>query len=181
MGYLGGLFYFGLNDALGADPVKTLIHNSGLTAVILLLITLVISPLAQRLPCADLIKFRRLFGVYAFFAALYHLSIFTVFDLQMNIALLISEIIRRPYITVGLITFILLLALSLTSFDRIKRKMGKHWQSLHNYVYLTLFLALLHFSWSEKTLLQTSLYYWLVAFVVMTTRSMKIKRLFKFK
>ena len=175
LGSLGGLFYRGVTDALGADPVKSLIHNSGLAAVILLLITLSMSPLAKHLPCADLIKLRRLLSVYAFVAAIFHLSIYALFDLQLNLALLVNEIIQRPYITVGFATILILFALTITSFNKIKSKMGKRWQQLHNFVYLALLLALLHFSWSEKTLLQSSVYYWFVGLTLVSFRFRKFK------
>lgn len=176
LGYLAVLFYSGVNDQLGGDPVKTLIHNSGLTAVIILLISLSLSPMAKLLPCGDLMKFRRLLGLYVFFTALFHLFIYAIFDLQLGFSLLFDEIVSRPYITVGMLALSILLALSLTSFNRIKRKMGRKWQALHNYVYLALFFALLHFSWSEKTLLQSSIYYWAAALFVMSFRFPKIKR-----
>lgn len=175
-GYLTVLFYYGVSDQLGADPVKTLIHNSGLAAVVILLTTLSLSPIAKYLPCGDLMKFRRLLGLYVFFTALFHLLIYTFFDLQLNIRLLLDELIRRPYITIGMVTLLILFVLSITSFDYVKRKMGRKWQSLHNYVYLALCLALLHFSWSEKTLLQSSIYYWAIGLFLLSFRFNKIKR-----
>ena len=170
LGYLAALFYAGLKDNLGGDPVKVLLHNSGLTAVIMLLLTLLVSPAAKHLPCGDLMKFRRLLGVYAFFAAVFHLVVYVAFEIQLDMSLLVGEIIERPYITVGFVGFLILFALTVTSPNTMKKRMGRKWQTLHNGVYASLFLALLHFSWSEKTLLQDSIYYWVLGLLLMAFR-----------
>ena len=92
-------------------------------------------------------------GVYTFVYAFAHLLTYIVFEIQLDMALVASEIVSRPYIIVGMAALLLLFALTATSFKRIQRNMGKKWQKLHNSIYLILPLALLHFSWSQKTFL----------------------------
>lgn len=176
LGYLSLMFYQGVTDNLGADPVEALLHFTGISAVNLLMLTLSISPLASHLPCGDLIKFRRLLGVYAFVFALSHFLTYVLFELGMDLSLVGSEIAKRPYITVGFSALLLLLALALTSFDRIRARMGKRWQTLHNAIYLIILLALLHYSWSLKTALREPLFYWAGALFLLYFRKPKLDR-----
>lgn len=163
-------FYLGISDLLGADPVKALIHFTGLGSVILLLLSLTISPLAKRLPSGDLLKFRRLIGLYAFFYALLHLATFIAFEIQFDWSLVAEEIIDRPYITIGFVSLLGLLVLSVTSVNSLKRRMGASWARLHQNVYWMTALALLHFSWSKKVVLEEPLFYWLAFGLLMYLR-----------
>ena len=171
-GYLIALFYAGITDNLGPDPVETLLNETGIWAIHLLLLTLTLSPLAKWLPSAEPIKLRRLMGIYSFVYALAHLSTYLLFELQLDMTLISSELIKRPYIAVGFSAFLLLLLLSITSFNAVRKKMGKRWQQLHNTVYLVLLLVLLHFTWSQKTLWQEPIWYWLVALFLLSGRTM---------
>ncbi|WP_417355132.1 sulfite oxidase heme-binding subunit YedZ [Gallaecimonas pentaromativorans] len=175
LGYLALTFYQAVTDQLGADPVQGLLNFTGIGTVNLLFATLTISPMARWLPCGDLMRFRRMVGLYAFAYAACHFSTYLVFELQLNFSLLSSEIAKRPYILVGFSALMLLLALSITSFMAIRRKMGKRWQQLHNLVYLCLFLALLHYSWSLKTVWGDPLIYWAATLLVLYTRRQKLK------
>ena len=143
LGYVAWLFLAGITDQLGPDPV---------------------------LPSPEPIQFRRMIGVYAFVYAFAHLFTYIFFELQLDMALVASEIVSRPYISVGMIALILLVALTATSFKRLQRKMGRKWQTLHNSIYLVLPLALLHFSWSQKTFWQEPVWYWLVGLLLMSPR-----------
>ncbi|GGF81297.1 sulfite oxidase heme-binding subunit YedZ [Alteromonas lipolytica] len=163
-------FYAGINDNLGADPVKALIHFTGIGALNLLLLTLLISPAARYLPAPALMRLRRMLGVYVFVYAFVHLLTYISFELQFDWSLVVSEIIKRPYITVGMAALLLLLALTMTSPNRVRQQLGKRWQSLHNTVYIALLLALLHFSWSRKTGLQEPLIYWGLALIILLPR-----------
>lgn len=177
LSYLGGLFVLATLDKLGGDPVKVLLHDTGVASLVLLLLTLSISPLAKYLPCGDLMRYRRLFGVYAFVAACVHLSTYFAFDIQLDTALLIEDIVKRPYITVGFIAFVILFSLAVTSPNRIRRLLGKRWQALHNTVYAGLVLALLHFTWSVKTVFQDPLYYWIAGLLLLAYRfSLRLKK-----
>lgn len=148
------LVYLGLAidaDALGGDPVQAVIHFLGKGALNLLLLTLVISPLAKRYKEGLLISTRRLLGLYCFFYATLHLVAFTWLDLGWDMSLLFQEVIKRPYILFGMMAFIILLLLALTSPNIIRLKMKLNWQKLHNCIYLTAILIPIHYYLSVKS------------------------------
>lgn len=176
LGWVIITFYQGVTDNLGADPVKALIHFSGIGALNLLLITLLISPAARYLPAPALMRFRRMLGIYVFVYAVIHLLTYISFELQFDWSLVVSEIIKRPYITVGMVALLLLTALTATSPNKVRQRLGKRWQPLHNSIYLVVFLALLHFSWSRKTGLQEPLIYWFIALLIVLPRLQTLKQ-----
>ena len=171
------LYFLAFTDELGADPVEAVIHFTGISALNLLLITLCVTPLAKIVKLGYLLQTRRLLGLYAFTYALFHLVNFIAFEVQFNGALFISEVIKRPYITVGMLAFLLLSALAVTSVNKLKRKMGKSWQRLHNISYLVVILVTIHFYWSVKSELTSPLIYFIIAVVLLLFRAKKIKRL----
>lgn len=177
LGYLVWLFYAGINDQLGADPVEALLNATGIMAINILLFTLALSPLAQRLPCGDLIAYRRMSGIYAFVYALVHFLTYIGFELGFDLSLITSELIKRPYIMVGFSALILLLLLTLTSLNKVRRKMGRKWQTLHNFVYLALGLAILHYTWALKTGWQSPVFYWIGAILLVLSRRRILRRL----
>lgn len=177
LGYLIWLFYAGINDQLGGDPVAALLNATGIMAINILLFTLALSPLAQRLPCGDLITYRRMSGIYAFIYALVHFLTYFSFELGFDFSLIGSELIKRPYIMVGFSALVLLFLLTLTSLNKIRRKMGRKWQTLHNFVYLALGLAILHYTWALKTGWQSPVFYWIGAILLVLSRQRILKRL----
>ena len=176
LGWVIFTFYLGVTDNLGADPVKALIHFTGIGALNLLLITLLISPAARYLPAPGLMRFRRMLGVYVFVYAVIHLLTYISFELQFDWSLVVGEIIKRPYITIGMVALLLLAALTITSPNKVRQRLGKRWQPLHNFIYLVVFLALLHFSWSRKTGLQEPLLYWVIALLILLPRLQYLKQ-----
>lgn len=174
---IANTFYLAINDELGADPVEALLHFTGIGAFNLLLLSLLVSPLAKFSKQVLLIRTRRLLGLYAFFYALCHFVSYIVFELQLEWSLLLLEIIKRPYITVGFVALLILTALTFTSTKAIQRKMGRSWQKLHNWVYLAGLLVALHFIWSVKSNLIEPLIYWAILLVLLSTRWNKLKRL----
>lgn len=173
------LYYNAINDLLGSDPVKEVIHSTGIGGLNLLLITLLVSPLAKKFKLGWLMRSRRLLGLYAFLYASLHLISYAAFELQWDLSLLASEIIERPYITVGMVVFSLLVMLAVTSPDYFKRKLGKTWQKLHNYNYLIVVLACTHFYWSVKSDVLQPFIYFLLAFVLFYFRKDKLVRLWR--
>ncbi|MBB1427052.1 protein-methionine-sulfoxide reductase heme-binding subunit MsrQ [Shewanella sp. SG44-2] len=148
-----------LTDNAGGDPVQYIIHYTGMGAINSLLATLLISPIAKRFKIAALMQTRRLVGLYVCAYALLHISAFISLDLLFAWGLLFEEVIKRPYILVGAATLIIILLLAITSPNRIKRSMGKRWQSLHNWIYLAAILAPIHFYWSVKSeIIEPSIY-----------------------
>ncbi|AZG35761.1 MULTISPECIES: protein-methionine-sulfoxide reductase heme-binding subunit MsrQ [Shewanella] len=148
-----------LTDNAGGDPVQYIIHYTGMGAINSLLATLLISPIAKRFKIAALMQTRRLVGLYVCAYALLHISAFISLDLLFAWGLLFEEVIKRPYILVGAATLIIIVSLALTSPNAIKRRLGKRWQSLHNWVYLAAILAPIHFYWSVKSeIIEPSIY-----------------------
>ncbi|HIF9500114.1 TPA: protein-methionine-sulfoxide reductase heme-binding subunit MsrQ [Photobacterium damselae] len=148
-----------LQGGFGADPVKGMEHFTGKAALNMLLLTLLVSPLAKGFRQGLLMKLRRMLGLYSFFWATLHFAIYISLDLGFDFSLLGEEIFKRPYLTIGAICWVILLLLAATSFQKIQRKMGKTWQTLHYWVYLALILAPIHYYWSVKSgLIEPSLY-----------------------
>jgi sulfoxide reductase heme-binding subunit YedZ len=138
------------HGALGADPVAQLEHRSGDWALRLLLATLAITPLRRLTGWNKAIRFRRMLGLFAFFYVSVHLTIYLVIDLGGFWSQLLTEIAKRPYITVGFTAWLLLIPLALTSTNAMMRRLGRNWQRLHKLVYLIATLGVLHFLWLVK-------------------------------
>jgi methionine sulfoxide reductase heme-binding subunit len=144
-GALGG---FGLD--LGADPVKKLEHECGKTALNLLLLTLAVSPVRELAGLPQLLRLRRMLGLFAFFYVVMHFTTYLVLDLELNFRTLGADIARRPYITIGFTALLLLIPLALTSTNRMMRRLGRNWQRLHRLIYLIAVLGVWHFYWQVK-------------------------------
>jgi len=147
---LAWLAWDALHDGLGTDPVAQLEHRSGDWALRLLLATLAITPLRRLTGRAEPVRFRRMLGMFAFFYACVHLSIYIVIDLGAYWPQLFADVVKRPYITVGFAAWLLLIPLAVTSTRGMMRRLGRHWQRLHRLVYVIALLAVLHFLWLVK-------------------------------
>ncbi len=139
-----------LGDQLGTDPVAQLEHRTGIWALRLLLATLAITPLRRITGRAGLVRYRRMLGLFAFFYACVHLTTYLVIDLGGYWSQLLTEIAKRPYMTVGFSAWLLLVPLAVTSTRGMMRRLGRRWQHLHRLVYLSALLAALHFLWLVK-------------------------------
>jgi methionine sulfoxide reductase heme-binding subunit len=139
------------NDALGANPIEFVIRSLGRWALKFLLITLAITPLRKLTGLGWLMRFRRMLGLYAFFYATMHLTVYLWLDQSLDWVEIAKDIIKRPFITVGMFTFALLLPLAITSTNGMMQRMGfDRWQKLHRVIYLIGFCAVLHFWWLVK-------------------------------
>lgn len=147
---LATLIWKTTQNALGADPVAQLEHASGLWALRWLLLTLAITPLRTLTGWNALIRFRRMLGLFAFFYASLHLTIYLVIDLGGFWSQILVEIAKKPFITVGFLAWLLMIPLAITSTKGMMRRMARHWQRLHRLVYLSGLLATLHFLWQVK-------------------------------
>ncbi|WP_408901137.1 protein-methionine-sulfoxide reductase heme-binding subunit MsrQ [Photobacterium piscicola] len=172
------LIYNTINGGFGADPIKGIEHFTGKAALNTLILTLLLSPLAKQYKQGGLIRLRRLLGVYSFFWAALHLSVYLTLDLNFDWSLLGSEIIKRPYLAIGAISWIILLLLTLTSTQSMQRRLGKHWQQLHNWVYLALLLSPIHYYWSVKSGLIEPTIYLGVCALLLYCRQQKIMKWF---
>jgi sulfoxide reductase heme-binding subunit YedZ len=144
----GALQLFGAS--LGADPVKKLEHECGKTALNFLLLTLSVTPVRELARLPQLLRLRRMLGLFAFFYAVVHFTVYLVLDLELNFRLLGADIVKRPYITIGFSALLLLLPLALTSTNGMMRRLGRRWQSLHRLIYMIAALAVWHFYWQVK-------------------------------
>ncbi|XOV78300.1 MAG: protein-methionine-sulfoxide reductase heme-binding subunit MsrQ [Aestuariibacter sp.] len=174
--YLGVFYYWAFTDNLGADPVKAIIHFTGMGALNLLLMTLTVSPVSRYFRQPALIKIRRLLGLYCFSYATLHFSNYLLFDLQLAFETLLEDIIERPYITVGFTSLLILFALAITSPKAMQKKLGKHWLSLHKAIYPCILLVCLHFLWSVKSLNAEPLIYIALATLLLLFRYKPIQR-----
>lgn len=135
--------YLGLTGGLGVEPIKALEHELGELALQLLILGLAVTPLRQHLGL-NLIKFRRAIGVLAFAYVALHLLVWLVLDVQLP-SQIWADIVKRPYITVGMAGFVLLLPLALTSNNWSVRRMGPRWRKLHKLVYPAVLLGGVHY------------------------------------
>ena len=147
------------NADLGTDPVQQITHRTGDWALRFLLITLAVTPLRRLSGWNELIKLRRMLGLYAFFYASMHLSTYLVLDLGGFWSQIFADIVKRPFITVGFLAWLLMLPLALTSTKGMMRRLGRRWQVLHRLVYVCAGLAVLHFIWLVKADLVEPLIY----------------------
>ncbi|PRY91856.1 protein-methionine-sulfoxide reductase heme-binding subunit MsrQ [Donghicola tyrosinivorans] len=137
------LLYSGLTGGLGADPIKALEREMGELGLKLLIASLLVTPL-RRFAGINLLRFRRALGLIAFFYIALHLLVWLVLDVQIP-SQIIVDIIKRPYVTVGMAGFVLLVPLALTSNNWSIRKLGRRWQNLHKLVYPAILLGAVHF------------------------------------
>jgi sulfoxide reductase heme-binding subunit YedZ len=131
---------------LGANPIQFFLHTTGVLALIFLLVTLAVTPLRKYFGWNNLIKFRRMLGLYAFFYAFLHLVTYSIFDKSLSVSAIISDVWQRPFIAVGMLAFFLLTPLAVTSTNKmIKRLGGKNWSRLHKLTYAAAVLGVIHF------------------------------------
>ena len=135
-------------DTLGANPAEALIRSTGDWTLRALCLTLAVTPLRVSLGVPALARVRRLFGLAAWFYASLHLLCYAAFDMGLDLGDILRDTVKRPFILVGVTAWLLMLPLTLTSFNRaIKALGGKQWQRLHRVVYGVVLLGLLHFFW----------------------------------
>lgn len=155
-------FWLGVTDQLGADPMKTLEQSLGLWALRFLIAALAVTPL-RRLTGLSLLRYRRAIGLLAFFYAALHLLTYLVLDQGLDLAAIWADILKRPFITVGMAAFLILVPLAVTSNNAsIRRLGGAAWSRLHRWVYVASAAAAVHFvmvvkSWPLEPLIYAAL------------------------
>ncbi len=171
------LFYAASQGLFSADPAKDIQHFTGRMALKLLLATLLVTPLARYAKQPLLIRTRRLLGLWCFAWATLHLVSYSLLELGIdNLRLLGQELVTRPYLSLGIISWLVLLALAATSTQKAQRKLGSRWQKLHNFVYLVAILAPIHYLWSVKIISPQPLLYALGAFILLALRYKKFRQ-----
>ena len=142
--------YWFFTDALGANPIEAITRNTGEWALRILLLTLVVSPLRRITGWNELIKYRRMIGLFAFFYVCMHLSLYITLDKFFDFSEIIDDVIKRPFITAGFSAFLLLIPLAVTSTNKMVERLQHRWVQLHKLVYIVSILAVLHFWWMVK-------------------------------
>ncbi|WP_417240758.1 protein-methionine-sulfoxide reductase heme-binding subunit MsrQ [Celeribacter halophilus] len=141
-------FYAGVTGQLGVDPVKAMEHKIGLLGLQVLIASLCVTPL-RRYAGLNMLKFRRALGLIGFFYIFLHLLVWVVLDVQI-FSQIIADIYKRPYITIGMGAFVLMIPLAATSYNGAIRKLGRNWRKLHKLVYPALLLGGVHFVMLRK-------------------------------
>lgn len=151
LGPIGWIVYALLTGGLGADPVRKMQDVTGLTTIILLYLTLFVTPARRLSGWNELIKVRRTLGLLAFGYASLHATIYFVFDQQLSPADILADVVKHPWVTVGFTAWLILIPLAATSSNRMVRRLGgPRWRRLHQLVYLAGLLGALHFLWLVK-------------------------------
>ena len=154
------LVWDGLHENLGANPVETIRLFTGDWTLRFLLITLAVTPLRRLTGWNAMVRVRRMLGLFAFFYAALHVISYVWLDQFFMWDLIVEDVYKRPYITVGFTAFMLLLPLALTSTNGMVRRLGgKHWQRLHRLVYVIAILGVVHFWWLVKSDIRQPLIY----------------------
>ncbi len=147
----GFLLYGAFTAGLGPDPAKTIMISTGEWALRFLLLTLAVSPLRRLSGWQWPMRLRRMLGLYVFFYACVHLVAFFQFYVGWSASRALEEVVERPYITVGMTAWLLLLPLALTSTRTMQRRLGRNWRRLHRLVYPALVLACVHLAWQVRS------------------------------
>jgi methionine sulfoxide reductase heme-binding subunit len=146
----GLLVWRGFTGGLGANPIEFITLRTGFWTLILLMVTLAITPLRRVTGWNRVIQFRRLLGLFAFFYATLHFLTYVALDLFFDFSAVAADIAKRPYITVGFAAFLLLIPLAATSTKGAIRRFGRNWLRIHRLLYVSATLAVLHFYWKKS-------------------------------
>jgi methionine sulfoxide reductase heme-binding subunit len=144
------LAWYAYSDNLGANPLEVITHWTGDSTIVLLLITLTVTPLRRLSGWNDAIKFRRMLGLFAFFYACLHFVTYIWFDQFFDVHSIVKDVAKRPFITVGFASFVLLIPLAVTSTTAMVRRLGKRWQQLHRLIYVAAAGGVIHYWWLVK-------------------------------
>jgi sulfoxide reductase heme-binding subunit YedZ len=156
---------------VGANPLEFVTRTTGMLTVVFLLISLAVSPLRRITGLNWLIRFRRMFGLFAFFYGSLHLMTYVAFDRFFHFTTIPADVLKRPFIAVGFTAFVLMLPLAITSTDKmVKRLGGKRWARLHRVVYVSGVLGVLHYYMLVKSDVRLPLTFAFVVFVLLGFR-----------
>ncbi|MDG2107637.1 MAG: sulfoxide reductase heme-binding subunit YedZ [Woeseiaceae bacterium] len=161
---------FGITGNLGANQIEAILDHFGNWALRFIMIALTVTPLRQLTSWNWLSYFRRMLGLFAFFYAFMHFFVWLVLDKELRFNEILEDLIERPFITLGFTAVVLLTALAITSFMAIRQYMNKHWQSLHNMIYVIAILSVWHYWWQVKKDITEPLVYAVILFALITVR-----------
>ncbi|OLB29855.1 MAG: sulfoxide reductase heme-binding subunit YedZ [Acidobacteria bacterium] len=157
---LGALVWRGFNHGLGANPVEFIQLAAGDWTLRFLVITLSVTPFRKLLNLPDLIRFRRMLGLFAFSYLSIHFLTYLLLDQSFDFAAISKDVAKRPFITVGFLGFLLLLPMAITSTAGwIRRLGGRRWQMIHRGIYLAAICGVIHYYWKVKSDVRMPLFY----------------------
>lgn len=166
----GLLIWDAFMQNLGANPIEEITHTTGDWTLRFLLITLALTPLRLLSGNAAWIRYRRMLGLFTFFYACLHLMSYLILDQFFDWQAIVEDIIERPYITIGMLGWVILLPLAVTSTKGMMKRMGKGWKRLHQFVYLAAIAGVIHFIWLVKADLREPLLYAVILLALFSVR-----------
>lgn len=167
---LARLGWLGMNDGLGANPIEFITRSTGTWTLVFLMLTLSVTPLRRITGWNGLIRFRRMLGLFAFFYACLHFTTYIWLDQFFDWSEIVKDVIKRPFITVGFASFVLLIPLAVTSTNAMQRRLKRRWQQLHRLVYLIAIGGVVHYWWLVKKDITQPVIYALVLAVLLGFR-----------
>ena len=176
---LGRLIWLGYTDDLGANPIELITRSTGTWALVFLCITLAMTPLRLVTNVTSWIRYRRMLGLFSFFYACIHFGIWLWLDQNFDLVEMWKDVVKRPFITMGFISFVLLIPLAFTSTRWAQRKLGRRWIQLHRVVYLIACTVILHYWWHKagKNDLDTVSIYAVILLLLLCCRIPYVRKL----
>ncbi len=162
---------FELTGRLGANPVEEILDRFGNWGLRMIMITLAVTPLRRITGWGWLARFRRMLGLFAFFYILMHFLAWLILDQGVLLSAILEDLVERPFITIGFAALLLLVALAVTSTNRMRRRLGRRWQTLHNSVYVIALLGVWHYWWQVKQDITEPLIYAIVLAALLAPRA----------
>jgi methionine sulfoxide reductase heme-binding subunit len=159
-----------LTGRLTANPIEDIELTTGIWALRFLVITLAITPLRRLTGWNQVIQYRRMLGLFAFFYATIHFLTYLVFDQVVDFDLVFKDVAKRPFITMGFTAFVLMVPLALTSTKGWIRRLGRRWQMLHRLIYVSGIAAAIHYLWKVKVAIGSPVYYAALIALLLTFR-----------
>ena len=151
---------FGIGgESLGANPIEEVLHTLGLWALRFLMLTLAITPLRDLIGKPWPLMLRRMLGLFAFFYVLLHFLVWLIIDQELYWSGILTDIAKRPFITLGFAAFVMLIPLAITSTNGMMRRLGRRWKTLHRLIYVCAVLGVWHFYWLVKADVREPLLY----------------------
>jgi sulfoxide reductase heme-binding subunit YedZ len=176
---LDRLIWLGFTDELGANPIEFITRSTGTWALVFLCLTLAMSPLRLITHSIAWIRYRRMLGLFSFFYACIHFGIWLWLDQNFDLIEMLKDVVKRPFITMGFISFVLLIPLALTSTHWAQQKLGRRWMQLHRIIYLIAATVVLHYWWHKagKNDFDTVTIYAIVLLLLLSCRIPFIRKL----
>lgn len=174
------LIYLGFTNDLSANPIEFITRSTGTWALVLLCITLAMTPLRMMTGRSIWIRYRRMLGLFSFFYACIHFGIWIWLDLDFDLIEMWKDVLKRPFITMGFLSFVLMIPLALTSNHWAQKKLGRRWSLLHRSIYVIAGTVILHYWWHKagKNDLQTVSIYVGAIIILLAIRLPIIKQRF---